>query len=205
MFKIKRFSVGQMASNAYVVWDETDEAIIIDPGDDAGVISDFILQNNLTPKKIIATHGHFDHIMAVLELKLAFNIPFLIHKKDEFLVNRMQDSAKHFLKTDPGPNPKPDGYLKNNQKIKIGTSVYEIIHTPGHTPGSVSLINESAKVIFVGDLIFADGYVGRTDFKYSNKADLKKSIRAVLKLPGEYKVLSGHGEETFISSLRGTT
>lgn len=201
MLKIKKFTIGQMASNCYVCWDNTDEAVIIDPGDDANTISEFILTNQLTPRMIIATHGHFDHIMATLELKLAFNIPFYIHKDDLFLVNRMQETAIHYLGFDPGPNPTPDMFLKEDSEIKVGTSVYKIIKTGGHTPGSISLINKTAKVVFVGDLIFEDGSVGRIDFSYSDEEALEKSIRAILKLPGDYKVLSGHGEETDIASL----
>lgn len=204
MLNIKKFTVGQMASNCYVCWDNTDEAVIIDPGDDANVISEFILANQLTPRMIIATHGHFDHIMATLELKLAFNIPFYIHKDDLFLVNRMQETAIHYLGFDPGPNPTPDVYLKESSEIKVGSSVYKIIKTPGHTPGSVCLVNEIAKVVLVGDLVFEDGSVGRTDFSYSDEEELKKSIRAILKLPGECKVYSGHGEVSTINSLLGT-
>lgn len=194
-----------MQSNCYVCYDDQENAIVIDPGDDANTISEYLLTNQLNPLAIIATHGHFDHVMATLELQLAFNIPFYIHKKDEFLLKRMRETVRHYQNTDPGPPPKPDFYLEDKAELRFSDFlVFKTIEIPGHTPGSVALVNKSEGLIFVGDLVFAGGSVGRTDFKYANKQTLKKSLQKVLKLPGEYIVYSGHGLETDVGSLRGT-
>src|SRR3990172_979126 len=113
MITVKRLSVGQLQTNCYLV-KEVGKCVIIDPGDDADYIQRIIADENLIPTKIIATHGHFDHILAVYELKLAYNIPFLMSKYDEFLLKRMSSSAKKFTKITTGLPPKVDNYLKDN-------------------------------------------------------------------------------------------
>ena len=142
--------------------------------------------------------------MSVLELKLAFSIPFYLHKDDEFLLDRLDKTAMHFLRLDPGPPPDIEVFLKNKADIKVGDISLKVIHTPGHTPGSVTLYNKKEDAAFVGDLIFKDGLVGRTDFSYSDEDELKSSIRHILKLPSKTKIFSGHGEATEVHSLLGT-
>lgn len=196
---VRKLVVGQLQTNCYLVFDEKNsEAIIIDPGDDADYIIRILSDLNLKPAKIIATHGHYDHLLGVAELKLSYNIPFLMHKKDEFLLSRMGTSALHFSGHKTDPAPKVDEYLKEGDILKVGNYKLEIIHTPGHTPGSVSLYSNELEVVFVGDVIFAGGGIGRTDFKYASRQELDKSIRKLFKLPKETKVFSGHGEETTI-------
>lgn len=192
--------VGQMQENCYLVYDKkTLEAIIIDAGDDGDYIERIISDNRLVPQLIIATHGHFDHILAVTELKLAYNIPFKIHKDDEFLVKNMQNSAKHFLGITTDPPPIIDGFLAPKSRIKIGGSKLEIIETPGHTPGSCCFYIKSENVLFTGDLLFADAAVGRTDFSYSNAKLLEKSLQKIFKLPPQTIIYSGHGKSSTLS------
>lgn len=186
--------VGLMQENCYLVYDsKSRETVIIDPGDDADYIERIISDNKLVPKSIIATHGHFDHIMAVLELKLAYNIPFYIHKNDEFLVKNMQSSAKHFLGIVADPPPNIDYFLDSKSKIKFGDISLEIIETPGHTPGSCCLYFKKENILFTGDLLFEDGSVGRTDFSYSSREKLYKSLQKIQKLPAKTQILPGHG------------
>ncbi|MCX6792252.1 MAG: MBL fold metallo-hydrolase [Candidatus Gottesmanbacteria bacterium] len=175
-----------MAANCYLVDDS-----IIDPGDDA----EYILSHlKIPPSRIIATHGHFDHIMAAYALQLSFNIPFLMHKDDAFLVGKMQQSARHFLNITPDPPPNITAYIHDGDKIAGLT----VLHTPGHTPGSISLYSQKNSVVFSGDTIFAEGAVGRTDHEYSNAAALSRSIKKILTYPSKTKLLSGHGAETII-------
>jgi len=137
---------------------------------------------------IVATHGHFDHIMVAYALQLAYNIPFYIHEDDIFLLGHMQSSAKHYLglkSVDPPPKPT---IIKN----------LPFIHTPGHTPGSICL--KFGDALIVGDTIFADGAVGRTDFSYSEPLKLAPSISKILAYPNETRLLSGHGNETTIKN-----
>ena len=185
---VKKIIVGQLQTNCYLVFDEKNsEAIIIDPGDNAEYIMRILNDLDVKPTKIVATHGHFDHILAVNELKLAYKIPFLMSKKDEVLLKWMRKSCKFFTGFDPGPPPKIDKYL--NKLLEVGDLKFEIIETPGHSPGSISLYSNKLGVVFVGDVIFAGGDVGRTDFKYSNRKDLEKSIKKLFKLPKDTIVL----------------
>lgn len=201
--KILRVVVGRLQTNCYLlINDKASQAIIVDPGDDADYIIRNISDERLTPTQIIATHGHFDHIMAATELQLAYNIPFLIHKKDEFLVGRLNETACYFIGVEGGLPPKINGHLKQEQKIKLGKLSFEIIETPGHTPGSVCLYNRKEEILIAGDLIFAGGGVGRTDFSYCNAKNLKTSIAKILELPKETAVYSGHGPETTIADER---
>lgn len=187
--------VGQLQTNCYLLIDKkTQETLIIDPGDDADYIERIIADFNAKSTLIIATHGHFDHIMAGFELQTAYNIPFLIHKKDEFLVKDLQSRAEHWLKIESPPPPKIDSFLKEKETIKIGSSMLVVIETPGHTPGGICLYDKSEKVLFVGDLIFENGGIGRTDFSYSSEKDLRKSIDKILKFPQQTRVFPGHGE-----------
>jgi len=198
IFDIVQLPLGQLQTNCYLVIDKkSSKAIIIDPGDDADYVERIIADKNCKPLQIVATHGHFDHILAVTELKLAYKIPFLINKKDEFLVGRMQDSAIHFLGINVDPPPSIDGFI-TQKEITVGGNKLQVIETPGHTPGSICLYSKVDEVLIAGDLIFADGGVGRTDFSYSNHEQLKDSLTKILKLPPETKIFPGHGQATTV-------
>jgi hydroxyacylglutathione hydrolase len=203
MLTIVTCPVGQMQANCYILADnETHEALIIDPGDDGEYIIGKITERQLTPIAILATHGHFDHLMGALEVKLAFGIPFFIHKQDEFLLKQMQSSAEHFLGIRPDPPANPDGYLEETQTIQLGQHNLSIIHTPGHTPGSVCFFNPTQHMLITGDLIFANGGVGRTDFSYSKPLELLESIHKVFLLPPETVIYPGHGGPSTLEEER---
>ncbi len=191
--------VGQMGTNCYLLThQETRDSLIIDPGDDPEYIMDHAAKLGGVVKAIIATHGHFDHIMGAAALQLAYGVPVFMHKEDTFLATRMQESAKHFLRlreVDPPPKTEP---LPGSQKLRIGAVVLEIIHTPGHTPGSICLYDEAGGQMFVGDTIFAEGAVGRTDFSYSRPLLLSESLEKILSYPADTKLYPGHGESTLI-------
>ncbi len=196
---IERLIVGQLQTNCYLVWDKENlETVIIDPGDDADYIQRRVADFNLCPKFILATHGHFDHILAATELKFAFKIPFLIHQADLFLLKRAEETARFFTGISENPVLPPDKFIKEEEKIKFGKESLEVIETPGHTPGGVAFY--SPGVLFSGDTIFAEG-TGRTDFSYGSEKQLKNSIKKLLSLPKETTVLPGHGEETTIEDL----
>ena len=192
---IKTLVVGQMAANCYILADQlVGEAIIIDPGDDAEYIINTLRDLNVTPTQIIATHGHFDHILAAFELQQAYQIPFLINQKDVFLVSRMQETAQFFLKMNIlDIPPKIDAYITGQEKISCGKYPLTVIETPGHTPGSICLYLENLQILFTGDTIFAEGGIGRTDFNYSSQAKLNESIERVLALPQATVLYPGHG------------
>lgn len=194
---VEVLKVGQLATNCYLFYDQKTKAcFIIDPGDDSGFIKNKIKDLDLKPKAILLTHGHFDHTLAVTDLKLIYKIPFYLNKKDLNILKRQVKTAEYFtgIKTDPALMP--DKYLKDKQILKLGGLDLRIIATPGHTPGGVSFYSKKEKLIFVGDLIFKDGGYGRTDLQGGNKNQLIQSIKKILFLPPDTIIYSGHGEQT---------
>ncbi len=196
--EIEKLIVGQLQTNCYLVWDKiTGEGVIIDPGDDTEYILNRIKDLDIKPLFILATHGHFDHVLAVLELKLALKIPFLINEKDLFLVKRAVDSAKFFIGDKDILKPLVDGFIKENDIISFGKEgELKVVDSPGHSPGGV--VFESRGVVFSGDTLFKQG-MGTTQYSYCSQPDLLSSIKNKLfKLPDETIVYPGHGEETTI-------
>lgn len=200
MLKVIRLEVGELKANCYLVYDsKTKNCVIVDPGDEAEFIERKIFENDLKPIMIIATHGHFDHVLASLELKLAYNIPFLIDKEDNFLLPRADKSANYFGNSQDNLKVVPNEFLKD--EITLDQEKLKIIKTAGHTPGSISLYSSKNKLLFAGDLFFADGSIGRYDFKYSDKNKLLSSIKRLLKLPHDVIVYCGHGPEFYLGDF----
>lgn len=197
-------TVGQMAANCYVVTDsDSDTCVIVDPGDDAEFITDKISGFGCTPTAIIATHGHFDHNMSARALQLAYRIPYYIHNADTFLVERLRDSARHFLGyRNPDPPPEISAHMEDGARIPVGGGIITALHTPGHTPGSMCLYAENDHVLLTGDTLFADGAVGRTDWSYGDRGLLTSSLARILSLPPDTRLLPGHGQETTVRRER---
>jgi hydroxyacylglutathione hydrolase len=197
---VERLVVGQMAGNCYIVSDPSSKkAIIIDPGDDAGFIAEHIAAAGAAPVAIIATHGHFDHILAAGELQAMFRIPFCVHADDVFLVSAMQKSASYFLgRTVIELPPRPTRKLRDGECMQLGKTRCTVVATPGHTPGGISL-SVGEHMIFVGDTMFADGGVGRVDFSYSDGQALKQSVCRILSFAKDTMLYPGHGEETTVA------
>ncbi len=198
---ILQLPVGQMAANCYLVGNkQTGQAIVIDPGDDAQFIVDKLRLLGFTPVVLVATHGHFDHIMAAFELQRTFDIPFLIHRDDAFLVARLVESAERFLGLRVSdPPPRISKTIVDQEVLLYGGISLTVMHTPGHTPGSVCLVLGGQNALFVGDTIFANGGVGRTDFHYSNTHNLMASLETILSFDGDTVLYPGHGETTIVA------
>ncbi|MFQ6084443.1 MAG: MBL fold metallo-hydrolase, partial [Candidatus Aminicenantia bacterium] len=188
--------VGALQTNCYLVYSpQSSECIVIDPGADGKKIISSIKRNNLKPKYIINTHGHIDHIGANRMVKEEFQIPLLIHHEDSPMLTQKQNIGLAFL-LGARSSPPADDFLKENQKIKIGQSSLEVIYTPGHSPGSISLKGD--EFIISGDTLFAGG-VGRTDLPGGSWEILLSSIKEkILALPEDLIVLPGHGPVTTI-------
>lgn len=203
MLKYEKLVLGELETNCYIVWDEeTKEGVIIDPADAASEISDEVQRLNLKLLIILATHGHFDHLLAAMDLKLMYNIPIGVSKLDMFLLKRQKETAEHFLKhrVNTLDIAETDVDLDNAKNILLGEEKLRVLKTPGHTPGGVCFYDTSGKLLFSGDTLFAEGGIGSTDHNYSSMPDLRKSLRELIKLPGEVTVLSGHGEDDTISN-----
>ena len=191
--KIIKFPLGELQANCYILA-KKGKALIIDPADEASFILEKLMQERLEPLALLATHGHFDHIMAAGEVQLSFKIHFYIDKQDLFLVERLEETAEYFLGYRPAVlKPKKIKFLKEG-RIILEPFEFEVIKTPGHTPGSCCFYFKKENLAFVGDTLFKDG-IGRYDFSYSSKTELFESIKKLKKLPKETLFLPGHGEE----------
>ncbi len=192
---LKKIEVGALAANCYILsCDKTKETVIIDPGGDYPLIKKELERGDFQIKYILATHCHFDHIGAVGEVKREYSADFLIHKLDEGILKRAASSAKKWGISISLP-PSPDGYLIDGQILRFGQVKLKIMHSPGHSPGSVCFYD--AKKIFTGDTLFL-GSVGRWDFPGGSLKDLAKSVKKILSLNENLKVYPGHGPETTI-------
>lgn len=194
--KIICFQLGDLQANSYLLFQGND-CILIDPADDASFLLEEIQRRNLKLQGMLATHGHFDHVMAVGEIQMSINVPLYIHKKDNFLIKRLGTTAKHFLGYEPVVIPPTNISFIKEGSLRIANYELRIIETPGHTPGGLSYYFPDEQVVFTGDTLFA-GAVGRTDLSYSSKHDLWKSLKKLFNLPEETIVYSGHGEETIV-------
>jgi len=194
---IHPYPIGEMQANCYLL-EKEGQALLIDPGDSADFLLEKIITQRLELVGIIATHGHFDHIMAVGEIQMSYpKLALSIHQKDAFLLKRIVETARHFLEYDPVVIPVQSTQNLKSGKFAIQNFQISIIETPGHTPGSCCIHFENEKVLFSGDTLFKSG-IGRYDFSYSDKNDLQKSIEQILALPKVTTVYPGHGEETSI-------
>lgn len=194
--KILRFPLGQLEANCYFLIKE-DQCLIIDPADEASFILEELQRRDLKLVEMLATHGHFDHVMAAGEIQSSLKVTLYISKKDFFLINRLIDTSEHFLGYKPVIVPPKDIGFFDKEMFHVSPFMFHMLNTPGHTPGSCCFYFPEEKVIFTGDTLFKDG-VGRWDFSYSNKKDLDNSLRKIFKLPEEITVYPGHGEKTIL-------
>lgn len=193
---VKKLAVGPIQANCFIVGcEETRQAAVIDPGDEADRILLTLAGAGLTVVQIINTHGHFDHVGANRRMKQATGAPILIHALDAPMLGLLSRSAAAWGMSAEN-SPPPDRTVDEGDTIPVGTLTFNVIHTPGHTPGGISLL--CGKSLFVGDTLFA-GSVGRTDFPGGSFEALQASIRDKLfTLPPEVTVYTGHGAETTI-------
>lgn len=194
--KVIAMSVGLLGANSYIIYhDVTGEAVVIDPGGDGQTIFNKIRSNQLKAKYILLTHGHFDHIDAVGWLKEKIGAKVAIHRKD---ASFLEDSYKNlsFSMGIESIQPKADIILEHGNSIDIGDLVLRIIHTPGHSPGSISIICKD--FVFTGDTLFK-GSIGRTDLPGGNLRQILTSIKEkLLTLEDDTIVYPGHGPKTTI-------
>lgn len=192
--------VGPLETNCYLVYcSKTLEAVIIDPGAEAEKIFPIIHELKLKPKAVLNTHGHIDHVGANRDFKEKFGLPIYLHPADQVLLQRNQQLELSLLLGAKEPPP-PDRELADGDVIEFGEISLRVIHTPGHSPGSVSFLGNN--YLFSGDTLFYGG-VGRTDLPGGSWRDLERSIREkILTLPDEIIVLPGHGPSTTIGEER---
>ena len=190
--------------NCYVVSDETGEGIIVDCGayyeEERQAIVEYVQQNNITLKHLVATHGHFDHNFGNNTIYDVFGLKPEIPAKDQTLIESLPLQVETILGTSYNEDIPPVGtYLQENDTIAFGNHVFTVIPTPGHTPGSSFLYCADENVAFSGDTLFK-GSIGRTDLKGGSMFQIIQSLRMVCQLPDNTRILPGHGQETTIGN-----
>lgn len=197
---IMRLVVGPLQVNCFIVADEeTKEAIVIDPGDDAQDIIRMIKDKGLLVKYIVNTHAHFDHVTANQALKEATGAALLLHEGDAPLLATISQHAKMFGMTSPS-SPPADRYVKHGDVITVGAISLKVLHTPGHSPGGICLLGNG--FVFSGDALF-ESSIGRTDLPGGDLMTLINAIKEqLMTLPDETQVFCGHGPATTIGAER---
>jgi len=200
--EIKIFEFNPLAENTYIVYDETNECVIIDAGnlfpEENNAIQNFIQNKELTVKHLLNTHLHFDHILGNIYIEEQFGLKTKAHKGDKFLMDGMPAQMKLFGFEVPKKTPEIGTYLEENDTIGFGNQKLIVFHIPGHSPGSVVFYNPVANCVFVGDVLF-HGSIGRTDLAGGDYKLLIEGIRnKLLTLPPETIVYPGHGPSTTI-------
>lgn len=200
---VEHLIVGPLRVNCFILGcEDSGDAVVIDPGGDPQAIRGLLERRGWTLRAILATHAHFDHILAVDALREDAHIPFYLHPADEAILPYQRDWVRTWMGFDPGPMPHVDEPLLPDTPFQQGCIRLEVAHTPGHSPGSVTLLDREGGRAFVGDLIFA-GAVGRTDIPGGGQDLLMDSLRRViLPLPDETLLLPGHGEFTTVGEER---
>ena len=195
--EIKSMTFGMVATNCYLIINkETKEALLIDPADNALRISNVIEENVCTLKAILLTHGHFDHIMALNELKKRYNVPVYAHEEEEDVLK--QSSLNMSGMIGQIYTTQADIYVKDGEHLKLAGLDIIVLHTPGHTKGGVCYYLPKEKVLMSGDTLFHCS-IGRTDFPTGSMSQLVRSVKEQLfVLPDDVQVYPGHDSVTSI-------
>ena len=195
--EIKSMTLGMVATNCYLIINkETKEALLIDPADNALSISNVIEENVCTLKAILLTHGHFDHIMALNELKKRYNVPVYAHEEEEDVLK--QSSLNMSGMIGQIYTTQADIYVKDGEHLKLAGLDIIVLHTPGHTKGGVCYYLPEEKVLMSGDTLFHCS-IGRTDFPTGSMSQLVRSVKEQLfVLPDDVQVYPGHDSVTSI-------
>ena len=199
---LETFSVGPLQCNCTLLGDEeAGEAIVIDPGDEVGRIHSRLTELGLKLKQILVTHAHIDHVGGALKLKLLTGAPIYLNENDLPLLGLMSAQAAWLGVQTPDTAP-PDESLTDGMRVGLESYPAQVLHTPGHTQGSICLHFAPLKMVIAGDTLFA-GSIGRTDLPGGDYNQIIDSIQArLLSLPDETKVLPGHGPATTIGAER---
>ena len=195
---VETIPVGPLQCNCTILGDlESLKAIVVDPGGDAEILLERLVELNLQVERIIHTHAHLDHFLASGKMKEATGAKLALHREDLFLWDMLEDQCRMFgIPFEPAPPP--DQWLENEEEIDLNDLQGKALHTPGHTPGSMCFLFESQKLLIAGDTLF-QGSIGRTDLWGGDFKKIEKSIQEKLyTLDEETSVITGHGESTSI-------
>jgi hydroxyacylglutathione hydrolase len=199
---LESFPVGPLECNCTIVGDEaTREAMVIDPGDNVPQILARLAKHGFTLRQIVVTHAHIDHVGGAVQLKKATGAPILLNENDLPLLEMMDIQAGWLGVAPPAVAP-PDASAEDGMTVGIANHAAQVLHTPGHTQGSICLHFAPEKLLIAGDTLFA-GSIGRTDLPGGDSRRILRSIHdRLLPLPDETRVIPGHGQETTIGRER---
>ena len=195
---VETIPVGPLQCNCTILGDLVSrKAIVVDPGGDAEILLERLVELDLQVVRIIHTHAHLDHFLASGKMKEATGAKLALHREDLFLWDMLEDQCRMFG-IPFEPPPPPDQWLENEEEIDLNDLQGKALHTPGHTPGSMCFLFESQKLLIAGDTLF-QGSIGRTDLWGGDFKKIEKSIQEKLyTLDEETSVITGHGESTSI-------
>ncbi len=195
--EILQMPLGPLGTNCYFVVDEHKNAVVIDPGSEAQKLIEYIQASGITLQYILLTHAHFDHIGAVESIRNEYKVSVVAHKEEKMLLRSPEHNLSRPINRRDLICPY-DELIEEGAQISIGLHTFEVIHTPGHSPGGVCYYEKQQKILFSGDTLF-QGSIGRTDFPMGDQGQLIRSIREkLLILPEDVVVYPGHGAQTTI-------
>lgn len=205
MLYLKSFTFNPFQENTYVVYNDEQEAWIIDPGNSNAtenkLLVDFLAEKKLQPSRLLLTHAHIDHILGNAFVHEQWGLLPEVHEADVFFIDRLPETANMYgVPFEASPMAKH--FLKEGDELMLGDYVFNCLHTPGHSPGSISFYNAENKLLISGDVLF-QGSIGRSDLPMGDHETLIKSIKEkLLILTDDVKVYSGHGPSTTIGRER---
>lgn len=199
MIQIQSFAFGPFQENTYVLFDETKECVVIDPGcydnRERKTLADFIEKNGLKPVRLLNTHCHLDHIFGNGFISDTYNLKPEFHLSEQRIFDAYLATADLY-NLNAEPSPQPEHFLAEGDVVKFGNSSLEIVFTPGHSPGSITFYSTDQKFMIAGDVLFY-GSIGRTDLPGGHYETLISSIKnKLLPMGDDFKVYSGHGPAT---------
>ena len=187
--------IGPYEANCSILWDDPEQAWVVDPGADSAEILGLMKKRGLKAGVIVLTHGHFDHVSAVNEVLAQFPVPVYLHKEDAAFAFLPMNAMPPYRPTARPATLKTDKV--DGDTISCGGLTAKLLHTPGHTPGGWCLYFEKEKLLVAGDTLFA-GSIGRTDFPGGSQAQMEASLLRLKALPDDTRVICGHGPQTTI-------
>ncbi len=199
MLHVKTFVFNPFSENTYVVYDDSLEAVVIDPGcyeqEEKDQLDNFIKSEKLTIKYLLDTHAHIDHVLGNYHVKEKYKVPFLMHKKDEPVLKAVKAYAPNYGFINY-TEALPDQFLEEGDDVIFGNSKFSVLFVPGHAPGHIAFYNQKERILMGGDVLFKRS-VGRTDLPGGNHETLINSIHQKLfVLPDDVVVYPGHGDTT---------
>lgn len=197
MLKIEQIELGPVQTNCYIVSNDQKECLIFDPGEEQKRVKELLKKRDMKPLAILLTHAHFDHIGAVDELREFYSIPVYLHHNERDWLGRpnLNGSGKYAALPDYRIKD-ADVLLKDEKELEVGNFKMDVLHTPGHSPGSITYSFREDRFAIVGDTLF-QGSIGRTDLMDGSETKLLQSIRqSLLTLPADTVLFPGHGPDT---------